>query len=159
MGLHNGSNNKNCKRIKILQFSSYEATDLSTKEQMTIHLRYITSNNIVEERFIGFMEVTDTTGGTLADVIWNFLVKIGLDPLMLRGQGYDGASNMSGHIRGVAARILAKNPLALYTHCSNHVLNLVIVKSCSIAEMRNMFGTVQNVTVFFSDSQKDLNFM
>ena len=44
---------------------------------MTIHLRYITSNNIVEERFIGFIEVTD---GTLADVIWNFLAKIGLDP-------------------------------------------------------------------------------
>ena len=68
-------------------------------------------------------------------MIWNFLVKVGLDPLMLRRQGYDKASNMSGHIRGVAVQILDKNPLALYTHCSNHVLNLVIVKNCSIAEI------------------------
>ena len=55
-----------------------------------------------------------------------------------------GPLNMSGQILGVAARILDKNPLALCTHCSNHVINLVIVKSCSISEIRNMFGTVQN---------------
>ena len=97
---------KNVKESKYYSVLADETIDLSTKEQMTIHLRYITSNNIAEERFIGFIQVTDTTGGTLADVIWNFLVKIGLDPLMLRGQGYDGAYNMSGHIRGVAARIL-----------------------------------------------------
>ena len=149
---------KNVKESKYYNVLPDETTDLSTKEQMAIHLRYITSNNIVEERFIGFIEITDATGRTLADVIWNFVVKIGFDPLVLRGQGYGGASNISGYIWTVAARILDKNPLALYTHCSNHVLNLVIVKSCSIAEIRNMFGTVQNVAVFFSDSPNKWHF-
>ena len=75
--------------------------------------------------------------------------------MLLRGQGYDGASNMSGHTRGVAARIKEKNPLALYTHCCNHVLNLVILKACAVPEVCNMFGTVQKVAVFFGESAKE----
>ena len=39
---------------------------------------------------------------------------------------------MSGHKSGVQARILEKQPKALYTHCGSHSLNFVIVKSCSI---------------------------
>ena len=70
---------------------------------------------------------------------------------------------MAGHIRGVAARILHKNPLALYTHCYSHVLNLVIVKSCSMSQIRNMFGTVQKVaesakrTKYFEDAIHEIH--
>ena len=116
-------------------------------------LRYLDSDGVVE-KFVGFLEVADTTGETLANKIWNFLIKLGLNPLLLRGQRHDGASNMACPTRGVAARILERNPLALFTHCSNHILNLVIVKSCSILEIRNMFGTVQNVAVFFGEFAK-----
>jgi len=123
-----------------------ETTDVSTKEQMAVVLRYgifsDASDYKVVERFVGFIEVANTTGEALAETLWNFLLQIGLDPAYLRGQGYDGASNMAGRIKGVAARILQKNSLALYTHCCSHVLNLVIVKSCSQPEIRNMFGTV-----------------
>jgi hypothetical protein len=62
--------------------------------------------NTVEERFVGFLEVADTTGATLADRIWNFIVEMGLDSTKIRGQVYDGASNMSGRIRCVAARFM-----------------------------------------------------
>jgi len=103
--------------------------------------------------------VRDTTGAGLAERILKFLDDLGLDVMLMRGQGYDGASNMSGHIRGVAARIQSTNPLALYTHCCSHVLNLVIVKSCSLSEIRNMFGTVQKTAVFFSESAKRMNYL
>ena len=42
----------------------------------------------------------------------------------LVAQGNDGASNMSGHIKGVAARIRSEVPRALYIHCLCHRLNL-----------------------------------
>lgn len=44
----------------------------------------------------------------------------------LRGQGYDGAANMSGEYSVVQARILEKAPYAKYVHCAAHNLNLVL---------------------------------
>jgi len=121
-----------------------DSRDIFTKEQLLILLRYPTSTGVLE-KFVGFVEVTDTTGQALADKIWNRLCDIRLDPMNMRGQGYDGASNMSGCRKGVQlqAVIMEKNPLALYTHCSSHVLNLVIVKSCSLPQVKNTFGVVQ----------------
>ena len=41
-----------------------------------------------------------------------------------RGQCYDGASNMHGARKGVAAIITQEESRALYTHCYGHALNL-----------------------------------
>jgi hypothetical protein len=51
-----------------------------------------------------------------------------------RGQGFDGAANMSGHLSGVAARMKAKEPRALFVHCFGHCTNLTlqdITKQCT----------------------------
>lgn len=61
---------------------------------------------------------------------------IGLDLELCVGQAYDGASNMSGHIRGAAKLIQDKYPRAIYQHCQSHALNLALMKSCtSIAQL------------------------
>lgn len=43
------------------------------------------------------------------------------------GQGYDGASVMSGSNAGVAALLKHDAPFALYVHCHAHRLNLALV--------------------------------
>ena len=43
----------------------------------------------------------------------------------LRGQSYDGSSNMSGRYNGVQALICQEQPLAYYTHFTAHRVNLV----------------------------------
>ena len=43
-----------------------------------------------------------------------------------RGQCFDGASNMTGHQKGVATQIAQEEPRALFTHCYGHSLNLVL---------------------------------
>lgn len=43
-----------------------------------------------------------------------------------RGQAYDGAANMSGHISGVAARVKKEEKAALHVHCLAHSLNLCL---------------------------------
>ena len=48
-----------------------------------------------------------------------------------RGQAYDGASNMSGRLRGTAAIIRQTHPLAVYQHCHSHILNLRLMKSAA----------------------------
>lgn len=55
---------------------------------------------------------------------------------------------MAGKFRGVQAIILNEQPLALYTHCLNHSLNLVISKSCEERYVKNMLGIVSHLSVF-----------
>ena len=57
----------------------------------------------------------------------------------MRGQGYDGAPNMSSQRVGVQARIIEKYPPATYIHCSGHGLNCVIAHYCAMPdEVRNV---------------------
>ena len=59
---------------------------------------------------------------------------------------YDGASNMSGRISGVAAVIKSQNSKATYTYCKSHQLNLALMKpyqqTAAINKYRNLVGLV-----------------
>ncbi len=69
------------------------------------------------------------------------------------GQGYDGASVMSGRHSGVAARIKAKTNHAFYVHCNAHCLNLVLVDSTkSVPESETFFSLLQKLYVYMSGS-------
>lgn len=68
----------------------------------------------------------------------------------LRGQRYDGGANTSGKYKGVQARILNLQPIASYTHCASHRLNLTLLK----ASIKKLFSTVKKVYKFIHDSPK-----
>ncbi|GBP51758.1 hypothetical protein EVAR_97035_1 [Eumeta japonica] len=71
------------------------------------------------------------------------------------GQGYDGASVMSGVYNGVQKYIMDIQPNAEYVHCATHNLNLVIndaVSSC--VEIQIFFATLQDLYNFFGNSIK-----
>jgi uncharacterized protein YoxC len=62
---------------------------------------------------------------------------------MLRGQGYDGASNMRGEFNGVQKLIHDENPYAFYVHCFAHQLQLVVViVATSSADIADFFNYV-----------------
>ena len=61
---------------------------------------------------------------------------------------------MAGKSKGVAACISTKYPLAVYTHCAAHRLNLCVVKCCSIREISNMMDVADKVARFFGNSPK-----
>ena len=88
----------------------------------------------IQEEFIQFSTLTRVTGEAIAARICSDFADLGLDIKNIRGQGYDGASNMSSSRVGLQALtcIKEKAPLAIYTHCSGHCLNLVISHSSSL---------------------------
>ena len=55
---------------------------------------------------------------------------------------------MSGVRNGLAARVTQEFPKAVYTWCSSHKLNLCVVKSCDIAEVRNIIDKATEVAIF-----------
>ncbi|CAN1850154.1 Zinc finger MYM-type protein 1 [Linum perenne] len=104
-----------------------EARDVSIKEQMAMVLRYVDKTGSVVERFLGISHVANTKALTLRNEIESMLLKHGLSFSKIRGQGYDGASNMKGEINGLKTLILSKTPSAYYIHCFAHQLQLTLV--------------------------------
>jgi len=111
-------------RIKSSKFYSIfcdETTDLNTEEQITVCIRYVDLTNcVIQEDFLGFVKMNSTTGASIKNAIKQKLEELGLSLDNLRGQGYDGGSNMVGKNNGVQALLLKKQPLAFYTHCFSH---------------------------------------
>ncbi|XP_022014080.1 zinc finger MYM-type protein 1-like [Helianthus annuus] len=99
-----------------------ESRDCSIKEQMAMVFRYVDDGGEVIERFVGVVHVTDTCASSLKSAIDNFFAKHGLTMSRVRGQGYDGASNMRGELNGLKQKILDENKYAFYIHCFAHQL-------------------------------------
>nr|XP_023873541.1 zinc finger MYM-type protein 1-like [Quercus suber] len=71
-----------------------EARDESKREKMAIILRFVDKEGFIKERFFHVMHVRDTTALTLKNEICVVLSHYNLHIENIRGQGYDGASNM-----------------------------------------------------------------
>lgn len=112
---------------KIFSIMVDESRDVSIKEQMGVVLRYVNNHGDVIERFLGVVHVPDTSSISLKNAIDELFAKHKLSLSRLRGQGYDGASNMRGEFNGLKALILKENPYARYVHCFSHQLQLVVV--------------------------------
>ncbi|KAM2473505.1 hypothetical protein PS1_006330 [Malus domestica] len=113
---------------------------------MAMVLRYEDDNGHIIERFVGIQHVTDTTSSSLKDATDTFFSRNGLSISKLRGQGYDGASNMRGELNGLKTKILREQPCAYYVHCFAHQLQLALVavakKNIDIA---SFFATANSV--------------
>ena len=70
------------------------------------------------------MYIPSTTSLTAA--VKDVLIHCILPLSNCRGQSYDGAANMMGHLRGVATTIQEEQPSAIKVHCLAHCLNLCL---------------------------------
>lgn len=131
--------------------------DVSHMEQMSLVVRFVTCQTgekaDIKEHFLGYVQVDETTGASLANVLVKQLEDLNIPLKNLRGQGYDNGSNMRGKYSGVQKRILDMNPRAFFVPCGAHTLNLVVNDAalCS-TEAVSLFGIIQEVYNFFSAS-------
>ncbi|CAN6567669.1 unnamed protein product [Malus baccata var. baccata] len=135
-----------------------ESRDKSSKEQMAIVLRYVDKGHVIE-CFVGIEHVADTKASSLKLAIDDFFSRHGLSISKLRGQGYDGASNMQGEFNGLKALILNENESVFYVYCFAHQLQLTLVavakKNSEIGDLFTMVSSVVNVVVA-SSKRRDI---
>ncbi|XP_049366158.1 uncharacterized protein LOC125831009 [Solanum verrucosum] len=113
---------------------------------MALVLRFVNKNGEVVEQFIGLVHVSDTSACSLKKVIYSLLSVHSLSPSKIRGQGYDGASNMKGEINGLKTLIMKDSPSAYYIHCFAHQLQLTLVAIAKKhLEVEDFFDHVSNV--------------
>lgn len=131
-----------------------ESCDVSCKEQVSISLR-IVENFQPQELFLGLYETSSTTGLELSKIINDVFTRFGLSFSDLRGQCYDGASNMKGKFKGLKTILQKQQPLAVYVHCGNHSLNLAL-QDCvkSIPLFRDALQTTNDIGVLLQSSPK-----
>ena len=142
--------------IKTAKFYSILADEVTSHnvEHLAVCARFVDRNREVREEFLSFIRIQRITGKQIAETLITFLQDNNIPLADMRGQGYDGASNMSSSHSGVQARIREVAPLATYVHCGGHCLNLVIVKSCSLPDVRHVLDRLENCCRFFLNSPK-----
>ncbi len=103
-----------------------ETTDISCRAQLSVIVRYVDSAGKIQERFIGFFDVSGGRDAqSVFDVLnenvqgYNFKDK-------LVAQTYDGAAVMASALNGLQAKVKAIAPSAMFVHCYAHRLNLVL---------------------------------
>ena len=122
-----------------------------------ICIRWVDNDLNANEDFIGLHELSVTNAETLAFILKDVVLRLGLDPERLRGQCYDGCSTMMGKKSGVATTI--KNELnrnALVIHCRHaHASNLACadsIKNCKL--MQNALETFLQISKLVKKSPK-----
>lgn len=128
-----------------------ESKDISKREQLSVVIRYV-HNNCVHEEFLGFIRLAEMNAEYMKNKLCGVLGDCGIDAKNCVGQTYDGASVMSGCNKGVQTLFREEAaPQAVYIHCYNHRLNLVIVdcvKSVTMGD--NFFTFLEQLYVYIS---------
>ena len=145
----------NSTKTYVFSLIADETSDISNKEQVSICIRYCDNSFHSEEVFLGFFETSKTDSNTLYQLIKDALLRLGLNISGLRGQGYDGGSNMAGKVNGLQQRILRENSKALYIHCVGHQLNLVCQDACNeYTVVSHAISIVNKIVTFVKESPK-----
>ena len=96
---------KNIKESSYYSIMADQTTDIINTEEFVICIRWVDNDLNANEYFIGLDELRVTNPETLAFILKDVALRLGLDPERLRGQCYDGWSTIKGKKSGAASTI------------------------------------------------------
>lgn len=132
-----------------------ETSDSSIHEQVSFCIRTVDDSLIINEDFIGLYETPNTESQTLFSILKDVFARLDLSMDNLRGQCYDGASNMRGKFKGLKKLVLDIQPKARYVHCTAHSLNLAVVDSLRhLTSMRDIMALAKDLINTVRESNK-----
>jgi Domain of unknown function (DUF4371)/hAT family C-terminal dimerisation region len=132
--------------------------DITKQDQISCVIRYVAIDSDkctieVKESFLGFFNVVDQSAKGMVELFKSILSDVNVNKC--RGQGYDGASVMSGKMSGVHKRMQDNVTVnnALYVHCCAHNLNLVLCDAAEASsEVKTFFAVIQEIYNYLGGS-------
>lgn len=144
---------KEMKAAKYFSIILDSTPDIAHVDELSYVFRYVQSDGTPIERFFCFLPNIGHKSEEMYESVMKTFEKYDINLSDCRGQAYDNAANMAGIYHGLQARIMQTNPLAKFSPCAAHSLNLVgtfAVEKCT--EAASFFSLLQELYNFFSSS-------
>lgn len=122
--------------------------DISSKEQISVVVRYINDSNDVVEHTISIFNAKDTSGKAIYASMRLVLTENGLTLSKVIGCSFDGAWNMRSEVCGVNSYLHEDNVNCIYTWCLSHRFNLAVKDATNGSEQ------VKSILKIAEDSAK-----
>ena len=121
-----------------------ESTDSASQDELSVCARWLHEGKVVEH--LGIIHVKGTTAELISDHLITFLKSSGISLEKMRGFGFDGASNMSGHRSGIQRCLKVHAPSAIYIHCHCHRLQLAAISAAEEhRQVKRVLGTLLTI--------------
>ena len=132
--------------------------DISGTDQMSVVVRFVTSDGKVQERLLGLDVITSGKGEALWKLLSAKLQKHNLNIQNLIGLSLDGTSANTSDNVGVVKYYKDSVPLGYFVWGFAHQQNLVVAPVFSeIKECRNLLGLLQETCTFFNESSRRMD--
>ncbi|KAG5866720.1 hypothetical protein JTB14_023863 [Gonioctena quinquepunctata] len=128
-----------------------ETTDVSTKKSLAIVIRFY--HGVVQDRFLGLVEVKSANAEALFNAIQNLLRKYQLPLENMLGFAADNASTMMGRLSGIQARLRNNNEHITILGCVCHSLHLCS-SAAALKLPKSVEEFVRSLYNHFSNSSK-----
>ena len=137
-----------------------ETPDISKKEQLSLVLRYVSSDFEVQEQFIGFFDCYEEakslpnfkgslTGVVIGEVVLKILKRLNLNLKFLVSISTDTASVMASTECGAVSQIKKQAEHSIHSPCLNHILNLALKGTCQQPNVSIVMDTIESIYSFF----------
>ena len=153
---------KKLKRYRYYSIMIDDSKDKGGIIEFSVYIRFYGRNQEVVSSFLEFCQLGEE--GSRSSVLFGLLEKVlldwDLDPRYMLALGSDGASNMSGYLSGVFARLKEKykSKRLIFVHCVAHRCNLLAEELLNYSFVSSLFSetlsVICNIAVFFHRSPK-----
>ena len=132
-----------------------ETTDISCHAQLSVILRFVDPAGQIQERFIGFFDVSEGRDAqSVFDVLNEHMQDYNYKDKLV-AQTYDEAAVMASALNGFQAKVV----LLVFVHCYAHRLNLVLSQGANcLTESKQFFASLSVFATFLSKSTKRVAF-
>uniref|UniRef100_A0A671TQ55 Uncharacterized protein n=1 Tax=Sparus aurata TaxID=8175 RepID=A0A671TQ55_SPAAU len=111
-----------------------ESTDIGNEANLLCFVRYIYAGGVHDDFLFCRSLPTNTTGEAVFQSLNDFIMANNMDWSRCVGICTDGATAMTGKLKGLVARVRAVVPSAAATHCCIHREQLAVKKIATVTE-------------------------
>ena len=115
-------------------------------------IRWVDEDFTIHKDPVELIHLPKTDAETVTSAMKDCLIRVSLPITQCCGQAFDGASSMSGHLNGLAARITKDVPTAIifvhyFAHCTNLCLQSVARQSIPVRDALDLVMEVSQLII------------
>ncbi|XP_045822721.1 zinc finger MYM-type protein 1-like [Trifolium pratense] len=123
--------------------------------RVALVLKFVDKNGFIQERFFDFVDVEEVAPLALKEEVCAILSRHNLDVSNIRGQGYDGISDIREEWNDLRTLFFNECPYAYHIHGFAHKLELALVgASTQVTPVQLFFSNLIYIVKFFCTCRK-----